>query len=418
MPKSIVTNLISTLKRGKTMTTALTIQDKQMGVVNDVLKQFKEMGGNIVGNETYLSVPPPVGFINSYEVVNICKDPRYKEVYPQNGGGLSLTAVGLKKLGKAMGIRFGPGEVVERLRDSEGNTLSIIFRSVACCRGLDGQFSWSRMDYEFDVTKRRQECENTQDKNMKYWNAKSQGSWDKAPPDFKICKTQEEQLQWRNDVVRIEMLQIEKNALTRAQTGSQTRCIRDLGAFPSTYLPEQLDTPFLVPKVVVYFDPVNPMDRAFALEQTKVPMMMFEQPRPQPTTSQVAAIEAQAPPLKLPPVTLPPPKEKPATNLPSETELVEIEEAMVETQFVESAVQDQEMQMSPMDNAEADFLSMAPEEQVTCIQQLIIKKKWSGNLNKTVAQFTAPEKKNFFLMLWKLETTKEEGAQAKLPWSN
>jgi hypothetical protein len=416
------------------MTNELTIQNKQMDVVNDVLKKFKDMGGNIVGNETYLSAPPPVGFINSYEVVNICSDPRFKEVYPQKGGGLSLTAVGLKKLGKAMGIRFGPGKVVERIKDSEGNTASIIFRSIACCRGLDGQFSWSQMDYEFDVTKRRQECENTQNKNMKYWTSNAPGASAKAPPEFKICKSPDEQLSWRNEVVRLEMLQIEKNALTRAQTGSMTRCIRDLGAFPSTYIAEQLNTPFLVPKVVVYFDPVNPMDRAFALEQTKVPMMMFSQELPKqadekltkvsitPTTvlsPQLAALEAQAPEVEIradrtlsePVVT----QTKPATNLPNEAELREIDDA-IEPHFVESEMQDQDMQLSQEEQAMMDFEACETREQVLAIQELTHRKKWGGKLNKKFEDFTPIELKNFHLMLVKLPMPEE--AQPSLPWSS
>ncbi len=390
----------------------LMIQQKQINSVNAVLKEFREMEANVVGNDTFINAPPPVGFIHAYEVVNICKDPKFKEVYPQKGGGLSLTAVALKKLGKAMGIRFGPGLVMARTMDEKGNTTSIIYRSTACCRGLDGQFSWSQMDYEFDLTKRRQEIENTQNANIAKYVSGTPQEQGYAPPDFKVCKTPDEVKAWRDEKVRIEMIQIEKNALTRAQTGSMTRCIRDLGAFPSTYLPAQLDKPFLVPKLVVYFQADNPIDRAFALEQTKVPMMMFAQEQPKTTiqqSPQVRAIEAQAPPA-------PAPAQTTEFNLPTETEKLELEH-LIDPSFSESEVQDQELQMSPLDNAMADFLSCSPEEQVACIQQLSVKKEWAGNLNKTIKDFTVAEKKNFYMMLLKLETPKANG-QESMPWTN
>lgn len=403
------------------MSNELQVQQKQISTVNDVLKEFKDKGWNIVGNETYINAPPPVGFINAYQVVNINKDPRFKEVYVQKGGGLSLTAVGLKKLGMASGIKFGPGQLVARILNDEGQLVSIIFRSLACVRGLDGQFSWSNMDYEFDVTKRAAEIENTQRKNVRYWTSLQQGALAKAPPDFKACKTDQEVEAWVKEQVRVEMIQIEKNALTRAQTGSQTRCIRDLLAIPSTYMPEQLDVPFLIVKLVVYFEASNPIDRAFALEQTKVPMMMFpsqvEPPRQMiQQTPQVQAIEAQAPirtdrvlsepvtTTSTPAVVLsarPPAKD---LNLPTEMEAIEIEQ-MVEPQLTagEQGI-DPEMRMSQSESALLDFNSMSGEEQAQCLQWMIGQKKWGGKLVKTLVEFTPAEKKNFFLMLQKLET--------------
>lgn len=393
----------------------LMIQERQIVALNEKLKKFKEMDAIVVGNETYVEIPPPTGFIYSWEVVNICNDPRFGEVYIQKGGKLSLTSPALRKLGKAMGIRFGPGEVVERRWDEASVLVSVIFRSHACVRGLDGQYSWSQMDYEFDVTKRRTECVNTQRKNIKYWMSGAPGASAKAPPEFKACRNETEVEAWINEVVRLEMVQIEKNALVRAQTGSQLRCIRDLGNFHGTYMPEQLEKPFLVPKLVVYFDPINPLDRAFALEQTKVPMMMFPQepakiPAPLPTP-QIAAIEAQAPP----PDVLPPIPARAELNLPNQEELREIDEAM-EPSYTETSITDQEMQLSPIETAMLDFEACDASDKIRTVQEQIKKKEWSGKLTKNIDNFTPNELKNFYMMLLKI--IKPEPAQSALPWSD
>lgn len=390
----------------------LTIQRQQITIVNDILKQFKEMDGNIVGNETYLNAPPPVGFIHAYEVVNICKDPAFKEVYPQKGGGLSFTAVALKKLGKAMGIKFAPGEVVMRTYDLEGNTKTIIFRSVACMRGLDSQYSWSTMDYELDLTKKREQIENTQRKNIIKYRAQPAS----APPEFKICKTEPEIEEWFKEVVRVEMIHIEQHALTRAQTGSMTRCIRDLGAFPSTYQPAQLDKPFLIPKLVVYYDPVNPLDRAFALEQTRTPMMMFPPPSQKAhqvitPTPQVQSIEAQAPAAPAEPL------KEIELHLPSEEEMEEIEK-MLAPNLTETEQQiEAEMRLDPIESALLDFEACDEEEKHLAIANLITNRAWKGKLGKDLKTFTKNEKKNFWMMLYKLPPQGEE-VQSTLPWSD
>lgn len=384
------------------------IQQKQITTVNDIMREFKEMGATIVGNETYINAPPPLGFIHAYEVVNICKDPAFKEVYPQKGGGLSLTAVALKKLGKAMGIRFGPGEVVSRATDGQGRTKSIIYRSTACCRGLDGQFSWSQMDYEFDLTKRREEIENTQNALIRKWTSGTPQEKASAPPDFKVCRTQDEIQAFRDEKVRLDMIQIEKNALTRAQTGAMTRCIRDLGAFPSTYTPQQLEKPFLVPKLVVYYEATNPIDRAFALEQTKTPMMMFPQHASRSMQATPPSIATQ--PLTQLSLEAQAPAEQPMRfNLPDPLEAEELSQ-MVEARYTESEIQLHEMEMSPQESAMMDFEACDPSDRIACIQGLIKDKNWKGKIHKPFENFTPAEMKNFFLMLLKLPNPGESKA--------
>ena len=111
-----------------------------------------------------------------------------------------------------MGIKFAPGQVVQRTYDDEGNTKTIIFRSIACMRGLDSQFSWSTMDYEFDVTKRRDEIETTQRKNIVKYRAQP-GT---APPEFKICKSESEIQAWFFYVllIRIKFVSILQSILS------------------------------------------------------------------------------------------------------------------------------------------------------------------------------------------------------------
>jgi len=265
------------------------------------------------------------------------------------------------------------------------------------------------------LQRRMEEIENTQRQNVKYWKSGQPQAWDKAPPDFKVCKNPEEIEAWVKEKIRIDMIQIEKNALTRAQTGAMTRCIRDLLSLPSTFLPEQLDKPFLVPKLVVYYDPINPMDRQFALEQTKVPMMMYPKPGP-PLPLRAphpSSIELQAPL-----VAIPSEYPKQELNLPKESESVEIGQ-MLDAQLTEGEMPyEEEMQLSPEESALMDFEACDIRERILAIQQFTNSKKWGGKIKKKLEDFTPTELKDFYLMLFRLPPSGNELEQSTLPWSN
>jgi hypothetical protein len=171
-----------------------------------------------------------------------------------------------------------------------------------------------------------------------------------------------------------------------------------------------------VPKIVPYFDPINPMDRAFALEQTKQPMMMYPEPAKPvlPTHETTPQIELQAPP-----IAIPPPSPRPELNLPSEQELIEIDEAM-DAAGDDPPLPDPDMQIDPAvirnETAMMDFDSCDDEEKLKAVDQQIKMKQWAGHLSKLLSTFTPSELKIFYMMLVKLPMP--ESTQTQMPWSN
>ncbi len=357
---------------------------------NQKIKALKERGCNMIGNEVYFDDDPPLGFKFVIEVVNLNHDPKFKQVYPQKGGGFSMTAHGLKIIAKAMNVRSLPGQIVSQ------TNASICYRARAYIRGLDGQPITSEKDYEFNLTVREDEfLNNYTDKAKKYQDPRFPAA--DIPPAFKQAVKESKVQAWIREQTRVEMIQTRKTALTKAETGAQLRCIRDLGPIQSAYTADQLKQPFLIVKLVQYLDPGNAIDRQFALEQSRVPMMMFQN-QETPITSQQRSIDVQAP----------------ALSLPEPEEALEIEALLEPTEeATETELPLEENQAGPLESALMDYDAIEPPEQILAIKNLIKAKAWLGNLNKTLNQFTDVERRKFFEMLVNMP----KADQSTMPWT-
>lgn len=356
---------------------------------NAKIKALKERGCNMIGNEIYFDDDPPLCFKYAIEVVNINPDPKFQQVYPQKGGGFSLTGLGLKIISKAMNVRSLPGQIVSQ------TDKSTIYRARAYIRGLDGQPVTSEKDYEFSFPVQEDQFLNTYTEKARKYQVQGFPQAE-IPPAFKVALKENRIPQWIKEQTRVEMIQTRKTAHTKAQTGAQLRCIRDLGPIQSTYTADQLKMPFLIVKLVQHLDPNNAVDRQFALDQSRVPMAVYSENQATPSLQQ-ASIDAQAPVLQL----------------PEPDEALEIETSMEPLETTEVELPIDENQGGQFESALMDYDAIETPEQIAVIQDLINVKGWNGNLNKTLKQFTDGERRKFFEMLVGLP----KPDQTTLPWS-
>lgn len=94
-----------------------------------------------------------------------------------------------------------------------------------------------------------------------------------------------------------------------------------------------------------------------------------------------------------------------------------MEPTLTETEL---QIENQEMQMSPIETAMMDYEACDVPDRLRIVQEMIKRKKWAGKLNKTLDQFSPNELKNFYLMLLKLANPVQDNGttQGKLPWED
>lgn len=365
----------------------MSTQDLDVNHMTQNIKDLFNAGAIQIGNPKYFEHNPvPMPYRVVFEIVEIDPDPKFLEVYPQKGGGLSLTGLGLKRLAKAMNIRWQGGQIILQ-------TPSMMqYRAFATCLGLDGNYVAITKDYEFDLQLRAEEIEVNYNEKANYY-ASGKCEVTKIPWDFKAIKGGDVK-GWIHSKTNLDMIQIRKNRLTRAQTGAQLRVIRDTGPIAATYTAEQLQHPFIITKLVRELDKNDPAHVAFALEQSKAPMMMFP--------SDVAKSELDAPAYQAPALS------EPLQH--AELELQPLTEG--ESEFVPEVQPDPP---SPEENMLIDFNQCDQGEQCRAIAELIKGRNWLGQLQKPLENFDARERRLFFEML--VAMPKAPPAPT-IPWTN
>lgn len=332
-------------------------EQSQLVQINDRLQQEKNRGAHILAPLTLQTVPPmhrPV-----VVTVQIDPDPKNKEVYPQKGGGLSLSAIAFKKLGDAMGIQWVPEEC-GRMDDGKDPDY-VHYRMVGLVKALDG--TWRKIigDKEIRMSVIVEELtDSKRDKAKKYLDDPKDGpEFKRAFPDTEV---------WVQEQVRQEALQIKKHLLSRAQSGALARATKSIG-IRETYTPQELQKPFVFPKLVFSPDPNHPQDRAFLLAQGAGAMNQLYKPA-DPATVSPGSMTA-LPPAQAPRdvAFLAPPDELP--KLPSNTPTKD-------------------------ESLRADFLAADPRGQVEVLQTLIKRKGYAGKIQGDLAKWLAPDRTAFF----------------------
>lgn len=332
--------------------------------INKELANWKQNGAHVLAPITLQTIPAmhrPV-----LAVVYIDPDPKKKEVYPQKGGGLSLSAIGWKKLADAMGMQWDDDK--SRRVDDGKDPNRCEFRMVGRIKALDGTWRKIMGDKEIRMENVIEELrDNYRDKAEQYQQDPKDG------PEFRRrFPTPADVDRWIEEKVRQDALQIKKHLLSRAQTGAMARAIKSIG-IRETYTKEELAKPFVFPKLVAEFDPNHPEDRAFLRAQAAGAIDQLYQPVQRATEAQPAALALPDPTAAFPehaalefhPADRPAPASPPA-------------------------------QPEPPDHLRADFNAADPRGQKEVLERLIKQKGYTGKVTGDMAAWTAQQRAGFF----------------------
>ncbi len=152
--------------------------------VNTQLAEWKNKGAHVIGSLTLQTVPPmhrPV-----VVVVNIDADPAKKEVYPQKGGGMSLSAIGWKKIGDALDVQLVESQCGRR--DNGSDPERVEYRMVGRIKALDGTWHTIMGDKEIRMQNVIEELtDSKREKAQKYLDDPKDGpAFRKAYPDPEV----------------------------------------------------------------------------------------------------------------------------------------------------------------------------------------------------------------------------------------
>ncbi|ULA64491.1 MAG: hypothetical protein LZF86_140016 [Nitrospira sp.] len=333
------------------------IADDAALMTTEQLAEWKQKGAHILAPVTLQTIPAmhrPV-----VVVVQIDPNPDNKEVYPQKGGGVSLSAIGWEKLADAMGIQWDAKQCGRRDGARDPNRCE--YRMVGRVKALDGTWRQIMGDKEIRMENVIEELtDSKREKAQKYLDDPKDGpGFLRAFPDTEA---------WIREQVRQEALQIKKHLLSRAQTGAMARAIKSIG-IRETYKPAELAKPFVFPKLVAEFDLNHPEDRAFlraqaagAIDQLYQPVQRATEPQvalvalPEQTAATAPAIEFHAPP-----------DSPPVGSLPALD-----------------------------DGLRMDFSAADPKGQKEVLDRLIQQKGYRGKVTGDMEKWSAPQRSGFF----------------------
>ena len=194
------------------------------------------------------------------EIVRINPDSKaggevYEVVF--GSGNFSLRAVALNKIAFAAGIIWN---AKNSGRTDDGNDPDIIsYRAEAAVRKEDGTYMIRNAEYMLDLKVLGEEIRDSyEQKSQSLMKEKKQKNekW-----------TEEERKGYVEKSVKRDMLQKRKFRLQLASTGAMDRVIRLILGLKGTYRREELEKPFVVPKIAFSPDVSDPKVRDLLLRQ-------------------------------------------------------------------------------------------------------------------------------------------------------
>jgi hypothetical protein len=194
------------------------------------------------------------------EIVRINPDPKAGgEVYEVvwGSGNYSLRAVALNKIAFAAGIIWN---AKNSGRTDDGSDPSIVsYRAEAAVRKEDGTYMVRNAEYMLDLSVVEQEIRDSYEQKsqalMREKKAKNE-KW-----------TEEDRKSYVEKSVKRDVLQKRKFRLQLASTGAMDRVIRMILGLKGTYKKEELEKPFVVPKIAFSPDVSDPKVRDLLLRQ-------------------------------------------------------------------------------------------------------------------------------------------------------
>lgn len=188
------------------------------------------------------------------EIVKVDPDPAAGEVYEivQGSGEFSLRATALQKIGYAAGLIWNARGCHRTDDGSDPDVVS--YRAEAAVRKEDGTYMLLNAEYMVDLRVIEEETRDSYEKKSKA--LQKEKGW-----------TEQQRKDYVEKCVKRDMLQKRKFRLQLAQTGAMDRVIRKILGLKGTYRKEELEKPFVVPKIAFNPDVKDPKVRELLLKQ-------------------------------------------------------------------------------------------------------------------------------------------------------
>lgn len=371
------------------VTVPTTASTDMVTAINGELANWKKNGAHVLAPITLQTIPAMHRPVLAVVYIDPNKD--NKEVYPQKGGGLSLSGIGWKKLADAMGIQWDD-QASRRLDDGRDPNRCEV-RVVGRIKALDGTWRKIMGDKEIRMENVIEELrDNYREKAQKFLDDPKDG------PDFRRTFPNPEV--WIEEKVRQDALQIKKHILARAQTGAMSRAIKSIG-IRETYTPAELARPFVFPKLVAELDPNHPEDRAFLRAQAAGAIDQLYQPVQRATVAQPAITALPADPM---------------AGFPEHAAL-EFRAPEPATKPAAQPAPTQAALPAPQEGMRLDFSAADPRGQKEVLEVLIKQKGYQGKITGDMAFWSAQQRAGFFDRLSTLpDAPKPAGTPDPLPF--
>lgn len=190
-------------------------------------------------------------------VVQVSSDPDAGDIYhdpryAQQGKKGAPTAQLLSRIASAAGIQWDTTESrpIGRQVDPESGHIYVAYQAVARIRQPNGEWHTESAVADIDTQVAEEEFKET-------YLRKIERGWNKDRSSGRVKFTEADV----PEMVRREVLQLKKFALRHAETKAKNRCLRRLLGLKQTYTVQELQRPFVVPRLL--YRP----DAAHALEE-------------------------------------------------------------------------------------------------------------------------------------------------------
>lgn len=363
-------------------TTTQTAGQELIVRANSEMDAYRKQGAHVLAPITLQNIPPLHRPVVSAVFIN--PDPKAKEVYPQRGGGLSLSGIGWKKIADGMGMQIDDGRS-GRVDDGR-DPMRCEYRVVGYLKSQDG--TWRKLigDKEIRMENVIEELYESKRELVKKFlsDPKDAADFKAAYPDPEV---------YIQEKVRSEALQIKKHILARAQSGAFARMVKSIG-IRETYTAEELKKPFVFPKLVFELDPNHPDDRAFLRSQGAG---AIDQLYPQPNRG------PQRPALDGPPIE-PTTRQIEYFDVPSDN-FIEHQPAKPPAQASTAAPPSTpatpppsapSSAPSPAEVLRNDFKASDPTGQKHILEQLIKRKNYQGKVKGDMLDWSPENRAGFF----------------------
>lgn len=366
-------------------TTALVLSPSTKAV-NTQLEALRKEGAHILqAGAIQRDIPLHQIVVSTYKI-ELVPDGKFmksadKEVY-WNKGEFSLTRVAYDRFAQRACIQWVWRECM-RIAPLN-NPRYCAYRAVGKVMDLSGRWRVQVAEKAIDMDIVEQELRDNYRGKAKDF---MEGTDDKSRDFQRTFPHERDRVNWVEEKVRIDALQIQKHMLARAQTGAMNRVVQKLLSLKSSYTKEELSKPFVFAALTFQPDPNHPMDRRYMLDQgSGMADMMYNAP----------AMEAAPADDPLPDPQVINAQAYPLTALDEEEAEIVSPPKTESTAAPSSSQHTETSSPSSQENQRLDFSNLDVKEQVENLLFLIKAKNYSGKITGDMAKWKPEQRMKFY----------------------